>query len=139
MVTDGEDNASRHTLENAVEEAQRSDAVIYAIGLFSDDDMKHNRGEMKKARRALTDSGQRHRRPGLFPGKRRRHRSHLHADRPRHSQSVHAGLLLRPIRPSDGTFRTVQVDVARPARRGKLTVRTRTGYYACATRAASGN
>src|SRR5579863_7885608 len=55
VVTDGVDNASRRTLENAVQEAQRSDAVIYAIGLFSDDDLKHNRGEMKKARRALTE------------------------------------------------------------------------------------
>ena len=54
VVTDGVDNASRRTLENAVQEAQRSDALIYAIGLFSDEDLKHNRGEMKKARRALT-------------------------------------------------------------------------------------
>ena len=55
VVTDGVDNASRKSLQNAVEEAQRSDALIYAIGLFSDDDLKHNRGEMKKARRALSD------------------------------------------------------------------------------------
>ena len=55
VVTDGVDNASRRTLANAVQEAQRSDALIYAIGLFSDDDIKHNRGEMKKARRALTE------------------------------------------------------------------------------------
>jgi Ca-activated chloride channel family protein len=43
VVTDGEDNASRHSLENTVEQAQRNDAVIYAVGLFSDDDLKHNR------------------------------------------------------------------------------------------------
>ncbi len=55
IVTDGEDNASRHSLENAVEQAQRNDAVIYAVGLFSDDDMKHNRRAMKKARGALTE------------------------------------------------------------------------------------
>ena len=42
VVTDGEDNASRHTLENTVEQAQRNDAVIYAVGVFSDDDMKHD-------------------------------------------------------------------------------------------------
>ena len=55
VVTDGEDNASRHSLENAVEQAQRTDAVIYAVGFFSDDDMKHNHRAMKKARSALTD------------------------------------------------------------------------------------
>jgi Ca-activated chloride channel homolog len=54
-VTDGEDNASRHSLENTVEQAQRSDAVIYAVGVFSDDDMKHNRRAMKKARGALSE------------------------------------------------------------------------------------
>ena len=30
----------------------------------------------------------------------------------------------------DGTFRAVQVEVISPRGRGKLTVRTRTGYYA---------
>jgi len=30
----------------------------------------------------------------------------------------------------DGTFRTVKVDLIPPKGRGKLTVRTRTGYYA---------
>ena len=54
VVTDGEDNASRHSLENAVEQAQRNDAVIYAVGVFSDDDIKHNRRAMKKAHTALT-------------------------------------------------------------------------------------
>ncbi len=55
VVTDGVDNASRRTLANAVQEAQRSDALIYSVGIFSDDDIKHNRGDMKKARRALTE------------------------------------------------------------------------------------
>ncbi len=53
VVTDGEDNASRHSLENAVEQAQRADTVIYAVGVFSDDDIKHNHRAMKKARTAL--------------------------------------------------------------------------------------
>src|SRR4029077_3903277 len=53
VVTDGEDNASRHSLENTIEQAQRSDALIYAVGVFSDDDIKHNRRAMKKAHNAL--------------------------------------------------------------------------------------
>jgi len=41
-------------LRNAVEQAQRNDALIYAVGVFSDDDIKHNRRAMKKARTALS-------------------------------------------------------------------------------------
>ena len=93
VVTDGEDNASRHSLENVVEQAQRADAVIYAVGVFSDDDIKHNHRAMKKARRRTERPGQRHRRPGLFSGIRRRHGIDLHANRPRYSQPIHAGLL----------------------------------------------
>ena len=93
VVTDGEDNASRHSLENVVEQAQRADTVIYAVGVFSDDDIKHNHRAMKKARRRTERPGQRHRRAGLFSGNRRRHGIDLHADRPRYSQPIHARLL----------------------------------------------
>ena len=55
IISDGLDNASRRSLEDAVREAQRSDAVIYAIGIFSDDDLRQNRSLMRKARSALTE------------------------------------------------------------------------------------
>ncbi len=55
FVKTGEDDASTHSLENAIERAQRADAVIYAVGVFSDEDIKHDRRAMKKARTALTD------------------------------------------------------------------------------------
>ncbi len=93
VVTDGEDNASRHTLEQTVEQAQRSNALIYAVGVFSDDDIKHDHRAMKRARTALSQTGQRHRRTCLLPRKRGRHRSHLHADRSRPPQPIHPGLL----------------------------------------------
>jgi Ca-activated chloride channel family protein len=41
VVTDGEDNASRHSLENG-RAGPAVNAVIYAVGVFSDDDIKHN-------------------------------------------------------------------------------------------------
>jgi len=37
VVTDGEDNASRKTLDQTMQEAQQSDAVIYAIGLLENE------------------------------------------------------------------------------------------------------
>jgi VWFA-related protein len=55
LITDGADTASRRNLQTVVQEAQRSEAVIYAVAVFSKDDLRHNRGEVKKARRALTD------------------------------------------------------------------------------------
>jgi Ca-activated chloride channel homolog len=129
VVTDGVDNASRRTLENAVQEAQRSDAVIYAIGLFSDDDLKHNRGEMKKARRALTELSMATGGLAFFP------------ENVEDTQSICAQiahdirdqytLAYYPTNAAqDGSFRTVQVQVAQQRGAGKLAVRTRLGYYA---------
>ena len=93
VVTDGEDNASRHSLENTVEQAQRNDAVIYAVGLFSDDDMKHNKRAMKKARERLSELANATGGLAFFPEDAERHRSHLHADCPRHPQPIHSGVL----------------------------------------------
>src|SRR5882757_9894190 len=50
-VTDGEDNASRNTLEKTIREIQKSNVVVYTIGLFSDEDKKNR----KKATRALKE------------------------------------------------------------------------------------
>ena len=51
VVTDGEDNVSRNSLEKTLREIQKSNVVIYTIGLFSDEDKKNK----KKAMRALKD------------------------------------------------------------------------------------
>src|SRR5215471_20882389 len=125
VVTDGEDNVSRNSLEKTVREIQKANVVIYTIGLFSDDDKKNR----KKAMRALRDisaaSG------GI-------------AYSPENTDNVHnlCDQVARDIRNKytlgyyptntrkDGTFRTVAVDVIPPRGRGKLTARTRNGYYA---------
>ena len=49
VVTDGEDNASRATLEKLVRQLQETDTVIYAVGLLSEED----RRAARRARRAL--------------------------------------------------------------------------------------
>jgi Ca-activated chloride channel family protein len=136
VVTDGVDNASRRTLANAVQEAQRSDAIIYAIGLFGSD-MKG--GEIRTARRALTDLTTATGGLAFFP------------ENAADTESI-CTQVARDIRnqytlayyPSntarDGTFRSVMVTLIPPRGAGKLTVRTRNGYYAQgAAAAASGN
>src|SRR5262249_37094691 len=50
-ITDGEDNASRKSLAQTVQEAQKSDALIYTVGLLS----QESKRSAKRARQALTE------------------------------------------------------------------------------------
>ncbi len=125
VVTDGEDNVSRNTLEKTLREIQKSNVVIYTIGLFSDDDKKNK----KRAMRAMKDIAAASGGVAFFP---------------ENVEDVHSicDQVARDIRnqytlgyyPSntkkDGTFRTVQVDVIPPRGRTRLTARTRNGYFA---------
>jgi Ca-activated chloride channel homolog len=129
VVTDGADNASRRTLQTAIQEAQKAEALIYSIAVFSEDDLRHNRGEVKKARNALTELSSATGGQAYFP--------ESAAD----TEAVCAQIA-RDIREQytlayystnaarDGTFRSVQVSVIPPRGMGKLSVRTRSGYYA---------
>ena len=125
VVTDGEDNVSRNSLEKAVREIQKSNVVIYSIGLFSDEDKKNK----KKAMRALKDISAASGGVAFFP---------------ENVDDVHniCDQVARDIRnqytlgyyptntKKDGTFRNVQVDIIPPRGKGKLTARTRNGYFA---------
>jgi Ca-activated chloride channel homolog len=125
VVTDGEDNVSRNSLERTLRELQRSNVVIYAIGLFSDEDKKNR----KKAMRALKDISAASGGVAFFP---------------ENVDDVHniCDQVARDIRnqytlgyyptntKKDGTFRTVQVDIIPPRGKGKLAARTRNGYFA---------
>jgi len=132
VVTDGVDNVSRNSLEKAVREIQKSNAVIYSIGLFSDEDKKNR----KKAMRALKDISAASGGVAFFP---------------ENVDDVHniCDQVARDIRnqytlgyyptntKKDGTFRTVQVDIIPPRGKGKLVARTRNGYFAPGQAAAS--
>ncbi len=131
-ITDGEDNASRRTLEVAVEEAHKSSAVIYAIGLLSQESKK----SAKRARKALlaltTATGG----MSFFPESVQEVESICNQiSNDIRNQYVLAYYPTNTAK--DGTFRTVHVEVAPPRGRGRLEVRTRTGYYA--QRATAGN
>ena len=129
VVTDGEDNASRHSVENAVEQAQRADAVIYAVGVFSDDDIKHNHRAMKKARTALSDLANATGGLAFFPEN--ADDTEAICTQIAHDIRNQYTLAYYPTNAArDGTFRAVSVLVTPARGMGKLTVRTRTGYYA---------
>jgi Ca-activated chloride channel family protein len=48
VLSDGGDNASRHTLSNVVQLAQKSSATIYTIGIYDADDMDQNPRVLRK-------------------------------------------------------------------------------------------
>ena len=129
IVTDGEDNASRHSLENTVEQAQRNDALIYAVGVFSDDDIKHNRRAMKKARTALSQLANATGGLAFFPEDASDTEAICsqvaHDIRNQYTLAYYPSNVTR-----DGSFRSVQVEILPPHGSGKLSVRTRSGYYA---------
>jgi VWFA-related protein len=136
VISDGLDNASRRSLEDAVREAQRSDAVIYAIGIFSDEDLRQNRGQMRKARGALTDLTTATGGLAFFPDS--ADETEALCTQIAHDIRNQYTMAYSPTNTArDGKFRSVQVQVTPPKGMGKLTVRTRTGYFPRGT--SSGN
>ena len=132
VVTDGEDNASRKSLEHTVQEAQRSDAAIYAVGLLS----QESKRAAKRARQALISLAQATGGLAFFPEGAQD--AEAICTQIAHDIRNQYTLAYYPTNSNkDGSFRAVRVEVIPPRGRGKLSVRTRTGYYA--QRATAGN
>jgi len=51
-ISDGGDNASHHKLSEVLDDAARSDAIVYTVGLFDEDDEDRNPGVLRKIARA---------------------------------------------------------------------------------------
>jgi Ca-activated chloride channel homolog len=126
IITDGEDNASTLTLEQTIRRVQElSGPVIYSIGLLFGDEMSH--AEVRHARRALemlsTETGG----IAFFP-KSIEQVDEIAAEVARDIRSQYT-IGYRSDKPSTQPgFRRVQVTAEAPGT-GKLTVRTRTGYF----------
>jgi Ca-activated chloride channel family protein len=121
VVTDGEDNASRDNLEQTVQILQaESGPTVYAIGLLGEE-------RAHRARRALetiaTRTGGIAFLPKTLDEVDEISRTVAHDIRNQYT------LAYKPTTPkSSGGYRAVRVD-AKVKGRGKLTVRTRSGYY----------
>src|SRR6202790_2841599 len=136
IVTDGEDNTSHSSLEKTVREIQKTDTVIYTIGLLSEESKKN----AKRAKRALEDIAKASGGLAFFP----ENVDDVHSicEQVAHDIRNQYTLAYYPTNiKRDGTFRTVQVEIIPPRGRGKLSARTRNGYYAPGgpTGATSGN
>ena len=129
VVTDGEDNASRDTLEQAVRRVQdEKGPTIYTIGLLGTE-------KQKRARRALEALSLQTGGVGYFP----KDLSEVDQISLSIAHDIRSQYLIqyRPSRPQQtGEYRTVKVE-AHAGGYGKLQVRTKTGYYATQERAAN--
>jgi Ca-activated chloride channel homolog len=125
IVTDGEDNTSRNSLEKTLREVQKTSTVIYTIGLLG----QENKKSAKNARRALSEIALASGGLAFFP----ENVDDVHAicEQVAHDIRHQYTLAYYPSNGArDGTFRTVHVDVIPPRGHGKLVARTRNGYYA---------
>ncbi len=123
VVTDGEDNASRETLEQAVKQLQEeSGPSVYAIGILGDEE------HPKRARRALEIIAQRTGGLAFFPKTLDEvdeiSRQVAHDIRNQYTIGY------KPTNPKGaGGFRMIRVE-AKAKGHSKLVVRTKSGYYA---------
>jgi Ca-activated chloride channel family protein len=125
IVTDGEDNTSRNTLEKTVREIQKTDTVIYTIGLLG----QENKKSAKNAKKALTAIAEASGGLAFFPEN--VEDVHVICEQVAHDIRHQYTLAYYPSNTAkDGTFRAVHVEVIPPRGHGKLVARTRNGYYA---------
>jgi Ca-activated chloride channel family protein len=129
VVTDGEDNASNETLEQAVKQLQQDNGPsVYAIGILGDEE------HPKRARRALEILAQRTGGISFFPKTLDEvdQISRTIANDIRNQYAIG----YKPTTPKEvGNFRQIRVE-AKAKGHSKLMVRTKTGYYAGAQPAA---
>lgn len=125
IITDGADNASELNLEQTIRRVQNlGGPVVYSIGLLFDAD----RAESERARDALERLSQETGGVAYFPGSLQDVNSIAEqVARDIRNQYIVAYHSARPA--SLGGYRTVHVEAHAP-NHGKLTVRTRRGYYA---------
>jgi VWFA-related protein len=133
VISDGEDNASRYSFADVLQHAQKSNAVIYCIGLLGEERpgglFKLHGGGDKRAARILKELAAATGGKAYFP------RS-LDEVKPICEQ------IARDIREQytfgyyptdqkkDGTFRRVQIEFTKQFDRKHYRIRTRPGYYA---------
>lgn len=130
VITDGEDNASQENLEEAVHHLQQENGpTVYAIGILGEE-------RAKRARRALQTLAERTGGIAFLP------RNADEVDQisrtVAHDIRNQYTIGYKPTNPkSTGGYRSIRVE-AKAAHYHKLTVRTRSGYYANQEQASGG-
>lgn len=121
VISDGGDNASHLLLGHVLEDAARSDAIIYTIGVFDELDEDRNPGVLRRIARATGGEAFMPATPDQVTPVCERIAAEI-----RHQYT----LGYTPTNPKlDDTYRTIRVTATRP-HGGRLFVRTREGYIA---------
>jgi len=122
VITDGNDNASNTSLEKIVARANQTDTMVYAIGLFTEEE----RHEGAKAKRALNELTATTGGLAFYP----KEVSEVQALAVQIAHDIRSQYTIAytpAIQELDGSYRSIKVTVDGP---GKPVVRTRSGYYA---------
>jgi len=120
IVSDGGDNASAHSIDDLLENARRSRAVLYAVTLYDPDDHEARPRVLKRLARATGGEA-------FTP--------HSASDMVRAFERIARDLrsgytvAIQPQDSVEGGFRSLRVDVD-PGDGRRLVARTRAGYYA---------
>jgi VWFA-related protein len=119
VISDGGDNASQSTLEQVLVRARDSNAAIYTVGIYDENDLEKNPGVLKSL--ARTTGGER-----FLP----RSPGELMQACQRIARDIRSGYTLGYVPPDrDGAYHRVRVEIA-PGEARRLSVRTRPGYFA---------
>lgn len=121
VISDGGDNASTQKLAQIMAMARQSDTIIYAIGLFNEDDPDQNPGTLKQLTKATGGEA-------FLPGS-VKDVIPLCERIARDIRNQYTIAYVPANGKQDGTYRVIQVKAGAPGR-GRLAVRTRPGYYA---------
>ena len=121
VISDGGDNASKHTLAEVLKMAEQSTALIYTIGIFDEDDRDRNPGVL---RRLAGETGGEAFFPNEFKDTVAICERIARDIRHQYTIGYHSASTAQP-----GAYRTIRV-AAGGAGSGKLFVRARAGYIA---------
>jgi Ca-activated chloride channel family protein len=121
VISDGGDNASKHRLAEIMTLAGQPDVVIYTIGIFDALDEDRNPGVLKRLARATGGEA--------FLPDSLKDVAPICERIARDIRNQYTIAYVPTNRNRDGSYRTIQVKASAPGR-GRLSVRTRSGYFA---------
>jgi len=119
LLTDGGDTASKRSLAQVIEMAKRSSAIIYAIGIYDDQDGDQNPGVLKRF--AKETGGE-----AFFPDSRKGIAA-ICEGIARDIRNQYTLAYVPTHQEKAGVYRAIAVKASAPGR-GRLSVRTRAGY-----------
>jgi VWFA-related protein len=120
LISDGGDNASKHNLAQIIEMARHSGAIIYAIGIFDEQDGDQNPEVLKRF--AKETGGE-----AFFPESSKEITS-ICEGIARDIRNQYTLAYIPIITKQDGGYRVIDVKVSSTGR-GRLSARTRAGYF----------